>query len=67
MSRREHSGRATRRDNSGLVTLLIPRDTILQIDSHVCAADTDRAKFIRAAIREKMERELSAPSSTSAN
>lgn len=47
----------TTRDNSQLVNLLIPRPLLETMDSHIDQQDTDRAKFIRAAVREKLVRE----------
>jgi hypothetical protein len=48
--------RKTKEEGSILVNLYVPRAVLHLMDSAVKAIDTDRSKFIRHAIREKMER-----------
>lgn len=45
------------KDEAQLVTLWVPKTLVPALDQGVRALDSDRSKFIRAAIREKLERE----------
>jgi len=47
----------TTRQNSQLVNLLVPRPLLDALDSVVDLRDTDRAKYIRDAVREKLDRD----------
>jgi metal-responsive CopG/Arc/MetJ family transcriptional regulator len=46
----------TKRSNSRLITVLIPVNLITQLDAAAGKDDSDRSKYIRAAVREKMAR-----------
>jgi hypothetical protein len=48
---------AVRKNNSKLVTVWFPEDSIPVMDAAVLSLDTDRAKFIRQAVREKIAKE----------
>jgi len=48
---------AATKPETRLITLLMPTDFIPVVDAAVERNDTDRAKYIRAALREKLARE----------
>jgi metal-responsive CopG/Arc/MetJ family transcriptional regulator len=47
---------AVRKRFCALVTVWVPNPLVKVIDKHVRAQDVDRSKFVRAAIREKIQR-----------
>lgn len=47
----------TTKANSRLMNLLVPKGLLAVVDSAADSKDTDRAKWVRDAIREKLERE----------
>lgn len=47
---------AVRKQDSRLVTVWVPERLVPFIDKGVAKEDSDRSKFIRNAIREKLER-----------
>ena len=47
----------TTRANSQLVNLLVPRPLLEALDSVVDVRDTERTKYIREAVREKIDRD----------
>ena len=50
---------AVRKRFSEIVTLWVPNPLVKVLDKHVRVQDVDRSKFIRAAIREKIQRRAS--------
>lgn len=48
---------AVQKSNSRMVTLWMPTELIPVIDEAAAAEDTDRSKFIRRAVREKIDRQ----------
>ena len=53
MKRRSSSSQKRKAD---LVAVWMPKEMTLRLDEVVVAQDLDRSKFIRAALREKLER-----------
>lgn len=47
---------AVKKTKSKMLTTWVPKDLIGLLDKGVVKLDTDRAKFIRSAIREKLSR-----------
>lgn len=54
-----HRGSITKQ-RSALIGVWVPKAVIPLLDEAVRAEDTDRSKFIRAAIREKLQRKAAA-------
>ena len=52
----EMSTTAATKSNSRQILVLIPEPVVVVVDRVVQRLDLDRSKFIRAAIREKLER-----------
>jgi metal-responsive CopG/Arc/MetJ family transcriptional regulator len=49
---------AVKKHSSTFVGGWVPKDLVALLDQAVLANDTDRSKFIRSALKEKLNREL---------
>ena len=54
------------KESSEMVALWIPKPLVVALDKGVRRLDSDRSKFIRAALREKIEREENETGTTQA-
>lgn len=57
-STKPHTRGAVRKSDSTLIGAYFPNQDVPQIRAAVIATDSDMSKFLRAAVREKLERTL---------
>lgn len=54
---RRNRGIHARRENTQMFSMRVPREWLPKLEAAIRSADVDFSKFIRAAIREKLQRE----------